>query len=132
MTDAESSLSSREASVDAPPSGGALPEGAVTIAVGLIIAGAATYAFFRVGASALGGDEEFAPISSVVCDVRPCLVLSQSNKNSAGRSPIDGSGYGGGPVVAKIAILTLAVSVVVVIGLASSAPWTPVRFSATG
>ena len=65
MTDAESSLTSRETLVDAPPNGGALPEGAVTIAIGLIIAGVATYAFFRVGASALGGDEEFAPIAAL-------------------------------------------------------------------
>ena len=45
--------------------GGAIPEGAITIAIGLIIAGIATYAFFRVGASALGGDKEFAPIAAM-------------------------------------------------------------------
>lgn len=126
MTDAESSLTSRETLVDAPPNGGALPEGAVTIAVGLIIAGVATYAFFRVGASALGGDEEFAPIAALwfaMFALAPGFFLPIEQELGRALAHRRALGYGGGPVVAKIAILTLAVSVVVVIGLASSAPW---------
>ena len=126
MTDAESSLSSREASVDAPPTGGALPEGAVTIAVGLIIAGVATYAFFRVGASALGGDEEFAPIAAMwfaMFALAPGFFLPIEQELGRALAHRRALGEGGRPVVTKIAALTLVVSIVVVFGLAISSPW---------
>ena len=126
MTDAESSLSSREASVDAPPTGGALPEGAVTIAVGLIIAGVATYAFFRVGASALGGDEEFAPIAAMwfaMFALAPGFFLPIEQELGRALAHRRALGEGGRPVVTKIAAVTLVVSIVVVVGLAISSPW---------
>jgi len=126
VTDAESSLSSREASVDAPPTGGALPEGAVTIAVGLIIAGVATYAFFRVGASALGGDEEFAPIAAMwfaMFALAPGFFLPIEQELGRALAHRRALGEGGRPVVTKIAALTLVVSIVVIIGLAISSPW---------
>ena len=120
VTDAESSLSSREASVDAPPTGGALPEGAVTIAVGLIVAGVATYAFFRVGASALGGDEEFAPIAAMwfaMFALAPGFFLPIEQELGRALAHRRALGEGGRPVVTKIAALTLVVSIVVVVGL---------------
>jgi O-antigen/teichoic acid export membrane protein len=126
VTDAESSLSSREASVDAPPTGGALPEGAVTIAVGLIVAGVATYAFFRVGASALGGDEEFAPIAAMwfaMFALAPGFFLPIEQELGRALAHRRALGEGGRPVVTKIAALTLVVSIVVVVGLAISSPW---------
>ena len=126
MTDAESSLSSREASADAPPTGGALPEGAVTIAVGLIITGVATYAFFRVGASALGGDEEFAPIAAMwfaMFALAPGFFLPIEQELGRALAHRRALGEGGRPVVTKIAALTLVVSIVVVVGLAISSPW---------
>ena len=126
MTDAESSLSSREASVDAPPTGGALPEGAVTIAVGLIIAGVATYAFFRVGASALGGDEEFAPIAAMwfaMFALAPGFFLPIEQELGRALAHRRALGEGGRPVVTKIAALTLVVSIAVVVGLAISSLW---------
>ena len=126
VTDAESSLSSREASVDAPPTGGALPEGAATIAVGLIIAGVATYAFFRVGASALGGDEEFAPIAAMwfaMFALAPGFFLPIEQELGRALAHRRALGQGGRPVVTKIAALTLVVSTVVVVGLAISSPW---------
>ena len=126
VTDAESSLSSREASVDAPPTGRALPEGAVTIAVGLIIAGVATYAFFRVGASALGGDEEFAPIAAMwfaMFALAPGFFLPIEQELGRALAHRRALGEGGRPVVTKIAALTLVVSIVVVVGLAISSPW---------
>ena len=126
MTDAESSLSSREASVDAPPTGGALPEGAITIAIGLIIAGVATYAFFRVGASALGGDEEFAPIAAMwfaMFALAPGFFLPIEQELGRALAHRRALGQGGRPVVTKIAALTLVVSIVVVVGLVISSPW---------
>ena len=126
MTDAESSLSSREASVDARPTRGALPEGAVTIAIGLIIAGVATYAFFRVGASALGGDEEFAPIAAMwfaMFALAPGFFLPIEQELGRALAHRRALGQGGLPIVTKIAALTLMVSIVVIVGLAISSPW---------
>jgi O-antigen/teichoic acid export membrane protein len=42
-----------------------LPEGTIPVGIALLIAGVATYAFFKVGNVAVGGDEAFAPIASM-------------------------------------------------------------------
>ena len=50
---------------DAERSRTPLPEGTVPVAAALLIAGVATYAFFKIGTWAVGGPEEFKPISSL-------------------------------------------------------------------
>ena len=42
-----------------------LPEGTVPVGIALLLAGFATYAFFRVGTVAVGGPDEFAPLASL-------------------------------------------------------------------
>lgn len=42
-----------------------LPEGTIPVGIALLIAGVATYAFFKVGNVAVGGDEAFEPIASM-------------------------------------------------------------------
>lgn len=42
-----------------------LPEGTTPVGISLLITGIATYAFFKVGNVAVGGDEEFEPIASM-------------------------------------------------------------------
>jgi len=42
-----------------------LPEGTVPVGIALLIAGVATYAFFKVVTVAVGGEEEFAPIAAL-------------------------------------------------------------------
>jgi len=99
---------------------------AVTIAIGLIIAGVATYAFFRVGASALGGGEEFAPIAAMwfaMFALAPGFFLPIEQELGRALAHRRALGQGGRPVVTKIAALTLVVSTVVVVGLAISSPW---------
>ena len=39
-----------------------LPEGTIPVGLALLIAGVATYAFFKIGNDAVGGDEAFRPI----------------------------------------------------------------------
>ena len=98
----------------------------MTIAVGLIIAGVATYAFFRVGASALGGDEEFAPIAAMwfaMFALAPGFFLPIEQELGRALAHRRALNQGGRPVVTKIAALTLVVSIVVVGGLAISSPW---------
>ena len=107
-------------------SGGAIPEGAITIAIGLIIAGIATYAFFRVGASALGGDEEFAPIAAMwfaMFALAPGFFLPIEQELGRALAHRRALGQGGRPVVIKVSILTLVVSVIVIAVLGISSPW---------
>ena len=42
-----------------------LPEGTLPVGLSLLVAGVATFAFFRIGKNALGGDDEFQPIQSM-------------------------------------------------------------------
>ncbi len=42
-----------------------LPEGTIPVGIGLLLAGFATYAFFRVGTVAVGGPDEFEPLASL-------------------------------------------------------------------
>ena len=39
-----------------------VPDGTIPVAIALLIAGIATFAFFRIGTVAVGGEEEFTPI----------------------------------------------------------------------
>lgn len=115
-----------ETSLSANRSGGAIPEGAVTIAIGLIVAGIATYAFFRVGASALGGDEEFAPIAAMwfaMFALAPGFFLPIEQELGRALAHRRALGQGGRSVVVKVSILTLIVSVTVIAVLTISSPW---------
>lgn len=106
--------------------GSAIPEGAITIAVGLIIAGIATYAFFRVGASALGGDEAFAPIAAMwfaMFALAPGFFLPIEQELGRALAHRRALGQGGRSVVIKVGVLTLIVSTIVVAVLAIASPW---------
>ena len=106
--------------------GGAIPEGAITIAIGLIIAGIATYAFFRVGASALGGDEAFAPIAAMwfaMFALAPGFFLPIEQELGRALAHRRALGQGGRSVVTKVGVLTLIVSTIVVAVLVIASPW---------
>jgi len=111
---------------DSERAGGAIPEGAITIAIGLIIAGIATYAFFRVGASALGGDKEFAPIAAMwfaMFALAPGFFLPIEQELGRALAHRRALGQGGRSVVTKVGGLTLIVSTIVVAVLAIASPW---------
>ena len=68
------------------------PEGTLPVGFALLIAGIASYAFFRVGTSALGGEDEFARsrrCGSPRSRWRPGSSC-RSSRSSAGRSPTVG------------------------------------------
>ncbi len=127
MTDATAHVPDQHlGSKDESRSGGAIPEGAITIAIGLIIAGVATYAFFRVGASALGGDEEFAPIAAMwfaMFALAPGFFLPIEQELGRALAHRRALGQGGQSVVVKVSTLTLIVSAIVVVVLGISSPW---------
>jgi hypothetical protein len=80
-----------------------LPEGTLPVGFALLIAGVATYAFFRVGQRALGGDEEFAPISALwfaTFSLAPGLLPAARAGARAGAVAPHARDEGGRPVVA--------------------------------
>ncbi len=101
-----------------------LPEGTIPIAAALLIAGVATYAFFKVGTWAVGGEEEFKPISSLwfaTFALAPGFFLPVEQELGRALSHRRAVGDGGRPVVAKIVRLGgVLVAIVVLVILALS------------
>ena len=74
-----------------------LPEGTIPVGIALLIAGVATYAFFKVGTVAVGGADEFAPIAQAMTSasadgaegsdsVRVCCCRRRRRSSDAGRT----------------------------------------------
>ena len=79
-----------------------LPEGTLPVGVALLIAGLATFAFFRVGKMALGGDEEFRPIQAMwfaTFALAPGFFLPLEQELGRALSHRTARGEGGRPVV---------------------------------
>ena len=104
----------------------ALPEGALTIAIGLIIAGISTYAFFRVGAAALGGDTAFAPIAAMwfaMFALAPGCYAPLEQELSRALAHRHAIGDGGKPVVRKVLLITTAIAAIVTSGVMLGSGW---------
>ena len=87
------------------PTRAALPEGTAPVAIALLIAGVATYAFFKVGTVAVGGPEEFAPIAAMwfaVFALAPGFFLPLEQELGRALSHRRAIGEGGRPVVRKV------------------------------
>jgi O-antigen/teichoic acid export membrane protein len=101
-----------------------LPEGTIPVAIALLVAGVASYAFFKVGTWALGGDEAFAPVSALwfaTFALAPGIFLPLEQELGRALSQRRALGEGGRPVVARVAVLgvTLGAIVVILVLLAS-------------
>jgi O-antigen/teichoic acid export membrane protein len=99
-----------------------LPEGTIPVGIALLIAGVATYAFFKVGTVAVGGADEFAPIASMwfaVFALAPGFFLPLEQELGRALSHRRAIGDGSQPVVQKVvrlgAILVALVTVVIVL-----------------
>ncbi|MGA1704571.1 MAG: hypothetical protein ACO4A1_06570 [Ilumatobacteraceae bacterium] len=100
-------MSAEAVPVDASGRRQPLPEGALVVALGLVIGGIATYAFFRVGTLTLGGDEEFAPIAALwfaMFALAPGFFLPLEQELSRALAHRTAVGEGGKPVVAKVLV----------------------------
>jgi O-antigen/teichoic acid export membrane protein len=97
-----------------------LPEGTIPVGISLLIAGVATYAFFKVGTVAVGGADEFAPIASMwfaVFALAPGFFLPLEQELGRALSHRRAIDEGGRPVVRKVvglggflmAIVTVAI-----------------------
>ncbi len=101
-----------------------LPEGTIPVGIALMIAGVATYAFFKIGNIAVGGDEEFEPITSLwfaTFALAPGFFLPLEQELGRALAHRRALGQGTRPVVRKVVALGVALTLIVasVIGVFS-------------
>jgi O-antigen/teichoic acid export membrane protein len=102
-----------------------LPDGTVPVGVALLVAGVASYAFFIVGKRALGGDEEFAPISALwfaVFTLAPGFYLPLEQELGRALSHRRARAEGGQPVVRRITQLGVALAGLVLLFIVALSP----------
>lgn len=102
-----------------------LPEGTVPVACALLIAGVATYAFFKVGTWAVGGADEFTTISSLwfaTFALAPGFFLPLEQELGRALAHRRAVGQGGQPVVAKVVRLAAVLLAIVVIAILALSP----------
>ncbi len=99
-----------------------LPDGTLPVGAALLIAGFATYAFFKVGTIALGSQDAFAPIVSMwfaVFALAPGFFLPLEQELGRALSHRRATDEGGQPVVARVvrlgAVITGTVLLVIVV-----------------
>jgi O-antigen/teichoic acid export membrane protein len=115
-------VSSTPATAQPRPS---LPEGTIPVGIALLIAGVATYAFFKIGTLAVGGPEEFAPIASMwfaVFALAPGFFLPLEQELGRALSHRRAVGEGGKPVVRKVVGLGGVLMAVVTIAILAASP----------
>jgi O-antigen/teichoic acid export membrane protein len=102
-----------------------LPEGTLPVGAALLVAGFATYAFFRVGTNALGGAEEFAPISALwfaTFSLAPGIFLPLEQELGRALAHRRARGEGGRPVVGRVSALGAGLASIVLIGIVLLSP----------
>jgi len=103
-----------------------LPEGTLPVGIALLIAGVATYAFFKVGNVALGGDDAFAPIASMwfaTFALAPGFFLPLEQELGRALSYRRAAGDGAHPVVRKITRLGVILASIVTVAILMVSPW---------
>ena len=101
------------------------PEGTLPVGIALLISGVATYAFFRVGTSALGGETEFKPISALwfaTFSLAPGFFLPLEQELGRALAYRRANGEGGRPVVRRVVSLGAMLAGVVLLALAILSP----------
>ena len=102
-----------------------LPEGTAPVGAALLIAGVATYAFFKVGTWAVGGAAEFTPISSLwfaTFALAPGFFLPLEQEIGRALSHRRAMGQGGRPVLQKISRLAIVLVTVVLLAILVLSP----------
>lgn len=106
------------------PTRSPIPEGTVTVGIGLFVAGVSAYVFFKIGQQALGQDG-FKPIVAmwfIMFALAPGFFLpieQEVSRALAHRRALD---QGGRPVVRRVAPLATAMLLVIVIAVVALAP----------
>ncbi|WP_420453105.1 hypothetical protein [Ilumatobacter sp.] len=99
-----------------------MPDGTIPVGIALVVAGIATYAFFRVGLLGVGGEEEFKPIASLwfaTFALAPGFFLPLEQELGRALSARRAVGEGTRPVVQKVvrlgAVLVAATALAIVL-----------------
>lgn len=103
-----------------------VPDGTVPVGIALLIAGVATYAFFRVGTLAVGGDDEFAPIVALwfaTFALVPGFFLPLEQELGRALAHRRAIGHGTRPVIAKVTRLGAGLVAVIVVVILMASPW---------
>jgi O-antigen/teichoic acid export membrane protein len=102
------------------------PEGTIPVAAALLVAGVATYLFFAIGKVAVGGADEFAPLSSLwfaTFALAPGFFLPLEQELGRGLGHRRAVGDGGRPVVSKVARLGFLLAGIVALAILCVSPW---------
>jgi O-antigen/teichoic acid export membrane protein len=102
-----------------------LPEGTIPVGAALLIAGIATYAFFVIGQKAVGGKDEFKPLSSLwfaTFALAPGFFLPLEQELGRAIGHRRAVGQGGRPVAARVARLGLLLGGIVAIAILAASP----------
>ena len=102
-----------------------LPEGTIPVATALLIAGVATYAFFKVGTWAVGGADEFKTISSLwfaTFALAPGFFLPLEQELGRALAHRRAISQGGHPVVSKVVRLAAMLVTLVLVGILAFSP----------
>ena len=94
--------------------------------IALLIAGIATYAFFKIGNVAVGGDKAFAPITALwfaTFALAPGFFLPLEQELGRALAHRRALGQGTAPVVKKVVQLGVALTISVVAVIAIASPW---------
>lgn len=101
-----------------------LPEGTISIGIGLIIAGLAIYAFFKIGQQALGQDG-FKPLVSlwfVMFALAPGFFLPIEQEISRAIAHRRELGQGSGPIVKKVFLMCVGIVIGLIALIVALAP----------
>ncbi len=102
-----------------------LPEGTLPVGLALLVAGTATYAFFRVGTLALGGKEEFAPIVAMwfaTFSLAPGFFLPLEQELGRALSARKANREGGLPVVRRVVAMGAFITSIVLLAILLASP----------
>ncbi len=102
-----------------------LPEGTIPVGIGLFLAGISAYAFFKVGQEALG-KEHFKPIVALwftTFALVPGVFMPVEQELGRALAHRRALGEGGAPVVKRVTVLTVILTVVLLTAIAVASPW---------
>lgn len=103
-----------------------LPEGTLPVAIGLMVAGLSSFAFFAVGEAALGGEEAFKPVVSMwfaTFALAPGCFLPLEQELGRALAARRALGQGGRPVVMKVLTLGAILAGIITVLLLIGSPW---------
>ena len=100
-----------------------LPEGTLPVAIGLLVAGLASYLFLKVGKEALGSDEALQPITSLwvaTFALAPGVFLPVEQELARALAHRRAIGVGGKPVLRKVIVLGSILASIVAVGIVAA------------